>query len=220
MSIEIDYSAARIKLRGTIDSDMVHGIQDGLKLLARREVLIDIDSSGGSAWGSVFIGKAMREHGRCDSYVSGEACSAAATVALAGRFRMIAPAGRMMLHKAKPNTGTAKEAREFDAIDAVLIERATGQSFATAMKWINAETWFSADRAKSCRLVHAIDKPVAHLGETERLRLLRSDCLVEVMRRKTPDKVLKGRTAKQNAHYRAGVAAMLLGRRSGIWAGS
>lgn len=115
-----------------------------------------IDSPGGD----VFAGRAMEqlinEHpGKVIVHIDGFAASAASYVALAGAERIISKGGQVMIHRAWTLTwgneeDLTKVASLLRGIDNTLVatyaER-TGQPEDQLREWINAETWFTSDKA-------------------------------------------------------------------------
>ncbi len=115
-----------------------------------------IDSPGGD----VFAGRAMEqlitEHpGKVVAHIDGFAASAASYVALAAAERIISKGGQIMIHRAWTLTWgneeeLTKTAGLLRGIDETLIATyadRTGQPVDQIREWLNAETWFTSDKA-------------------------------------------------------------------------
>lgn len=115
-----------------------------------------IDSPGGD----VFAGRAMEqlinEHpGRVIVHIDGFAASAASYVALAGAERIISKGGQVMIHRAwtltwgneEDHTKVASLLRGIDNTLVATYAERTGQPEDQLREWVNAETWFTSDKA-------------------------------------------------------------------------
>ncbi|HSH28347.1 MAG TPA: ClpP-like prohead protease/major capsid protein fusion protein [Thiohalobacter sp.] len=152
-----------------IGEGLARDIADQLDQAKGQDVLLRINSPGGSVSEALGVVSAMRRHGRVDTAVDGLAASAASVISVSGRRRTIAENALIMVHAPWVVTeGNAEELRRTADVvekhgDQLLdiYARATGMPRATVQKWLAAETWFDSAEALDASLVDEIDEPLA-----------------------------------------------------------
>lgn len=136
-----------------------------LNALDTPTIHLRINSPGGDVFDARAIATAIRGHkSKIVAHIDGLAASAATYVALAAAEVEMASGGFFMVHNAWTLAlGNAKELRDtadmLDKVDASILadyRTKTGKDDATIKEWMNAETWFSADEAKTNGFVDRI----------------------------------------------------------------
>lgn len=140
---------------------------------ADTDIVVRVNSPGGSVFGGRAIETALREHkGKVTVHVDGMAASAASFVAMAGDEIVMSQGAMMMIHKAWTIAfGNADDlvstAELLEKIDGTLAKtyadrsgKADAEKFAELM---SAETWFTADEAVEIGLADRVsgDEPKA-----------------------------------------------------------
>ena len=123
-----------------------------------------ISSPGGAVFSGSDIYTLLRNYGNVKIHITGEACSAASVIAMAGKSEM-SPTALMMVHCASINPGsgnhshmqhTAEILQTVDeAICAAYIEK-SGMSQEEALALMERETWLTAAQAKERGLIDEI----------------------------------------------------------------
>lgn len=120
------------------------------------EIHVRINSGGGSVFAGVAIHSMLKRHpAKVNVYVDGWAASIASIIAMAGDRIMMAKGSFMMIHN--PSCFMCGEAKDFrkqaevlDSIRESLLEiyyNRTGKDKADLTKWLDEETWFTAEQA-------------------------------------------------------------------------
>lgn len=150
-----------ITIAGTIgESVTADGFRAQLDRIGRDPVTVRINSSGGSVQHGAAIYEALRSHpAQVTVEITGWALSIASFIAMAGRVIRIAPAGVMMLHNpwittSGDSSALRKTAGALDVVRASLLTayRRSGASESQITRWLDAETWFSAEQALAAGL--------------------------------------------------------------------
>lgn len=137
-----------------------------LDTVETKRLHLHINSPGGDVFEGLAIANAMREHdARVIVHVDAIAASIASIIAIAGDFVRMADNAFLMIHD--PYTfamGNAAELRKnadlLDKVGGSLINeyvKRTGQDEKQVTAWMNAETWFDAQEAKTHGFIDAID---------------------------------------------------------------
>ena len=149
-----------ITLTGPLDEAQGRRVAAEIQRAGGQVIDLRIDSPGGIFGAAIEVAMAIEEHDRITlTTVTGEACSAAGLVALAGDRRRIAPTGTIMLHyptQARGWSSAAERAESYQRMDRVIAEY-TGASLATIKSWLAREHVFKAQEAKVEGLVDTID---------------------------------------------------------------
>ncbi|MFI5229834.1 MAG: head maturation protease, ClpP-related [Gemmatimonadales bacterium] len=170
-----------LSLYGVLDGDLLDEssvstaeLVAQIRASAAREISVRINSVGGSLFGGIALYNALVEHrGDVTCTVEGLAASAASLVAMAGRTVM-GKGAMMMIHNPQGATvGDANAHRKTaDVLDQAresivpIYTSKTGKSNAAIKALLDAETWMTADEAKSQRFADAVegsDKPVVSM---------------------------------------------------------
>ena len=134
------------------------------KTILGDEVEVYINSPGGVIDVGSEIYTAFRTtNAEVKIYITGQACSAASIVAMAGYCEM-SPTALMMVHCVSTETSgnhstmehTAEVLRTADRALCAAYTEKTGMSEAEALTMMEKETWLSADRAKEHNLIDKI----------------------------------------------------------------
>jgi ATP-dependent protease ClpP protease subunit len=131
-----------------------------------EEILLRVNSPGGSAWEGAAIYNLLKDHSaKISVSIDGLAASAASMVILAGDEITIAPNAFIMIHNASGIVfGSAVEMRKTAAVleklDGQLAKLYASRGSRTAGEFaemMTAETWFTASEAKDVGLADVID---------------------------------------------------------------
>lgn len=158
------------------DSTCPRDVEKAIAEAAGEMLEVDINSPGGEISSGSEIYTALRSYGNVIIHITGEACSAASVIAMAGRNAM-SPTALMMVHRVSTSPGhgnhrymerTAEMLRAADeALCSAYVEKA-GMSREAALSMMEQETWLTAERAKELGLVDEIlfmeDKQEAFIG--------------------------------------------------------
>jgi ATP-dependent protease ClpP protease subunit len=142
-----------IHVYSAITSSTLTFVKSELEAAKGKDVLIRINSPGGSVFDGLTIYQLLKSHSRKVSVcVDGVAASIASIIALAGSERHISKGGMMMIHSASLATrGNAsqlqKDAATLAKIDSQLVDiyhAATKQPRKAIIDMMAAETWLTA----------------------------------------------------------------------------
>jgi ATP-dependent Clp endopeptidase proteolytic subunit ClpP len=135
------------------------------KIPAEREILLRVNSPGGSVRDGIAIYNLLAERrNKVVGQVDGQAASIASVILLAGREVRMPENALLMIHDPWGGcVGSAKEMRKAaevldkhrDAI-ALAYQKKTGASAETVKAWMESETWFTAQEAKASRFADVI----------------------------------------------------------------
>lgn len=148
-----------------MDSTCPKDVTDVLNsVIPGDEIEVYINSQGGVIDVGSEIYTALRNVD-CDLkiYITGQACSAASIVAMAGYCEM-SPTALMMVHCVSTNAGgnhsvmerTAETLRTADKALCTAYTNKTGMSEEEALKMMEDETWLNANQAKARKLIDKI----------------------------------------------------------------
>lgn len=166
---------ARPKGVGTLDLELFGKITpakaslaSAVRLARGMSINLHIDSEGGDVATAMAIGEALDQHDRRVAVTIAEASSAASLIAMAGDERRIDRGGSMTLHRpslpGETSLRFAEQAQilaETTTAMARIIAAGTGQSMATARRWLAADVRFDAGMALQAGLVTSIvDAPI------------------------------------------------------------
>lgn len=127
-----------------------------------------VNSPGGDVFDARAMATALRAHpARIVAHIDGLAASAASYVALAadeveisdGAFLMIHNAWGVVLGNRHDLLEMALTLEKIDASIAADYQRKSGQDPATVQRWMDAETWFTAQEALAVGLVDRVAEP-------------------------------------------------------------
>lgn len=158
---------------------------DDLKKLGKVSAIdLRINSEGGD----VFEGRTMysllaQHEAKITVYVDGLAASIASLIAMAGNEIKMAAGSFFMIHSPWTlSMGNAIDLRRtadlLDSVEGTLIDTyvaRTKNDKAKVKKWLDAETWFTADEAKENKFADAVIEPVkaaASVKNADRFRNL------------------------------------------------
>lgn len=116
-------------LVGELDDEQTRTIVSHLLQHWDRELLLVINSDGGSSFNAMCLANLLREHGRVDTLCVGVALSGAADCLAAGRRRYIIPGAIAMLHQVSWELGRefaanlVRNAHFLDRLNAQMAER-------------------------------------------------------------------------------------------------
>lgn len=165
-------SSAELYLFGEVGWDITaQGVIAALRQVpAGAEIVIRINSGGGSAFEGIAVFNALRRAPQVKTVVvEALAASAASLIAMAGD-RIEMPANSfLMIHRAWAaaigNRNMMAEMRDLlDRIDGVMADTyaaRSGQARDLVLEAMDAETWLSADEAVAFGLADAVQEPVA-----------------------------------------------------------
>lgn len=135
---------------------------------ADHKILLRIHSLGGEVFDGNVIFNTLKERGNVEVEISGIAASMASVISLAGQPVRMAANGYFMIHN--PWGGALGEAddlrRQADLLDNIRqdLVRAyvskSGQSPEQIEEWMDAETWFTAEKAHAAGFVDEITDPL------------------------------------------------------------
>ena len=135
-----------------------------------EQVDVYINSPGGSVPDGSEIYEALRTYddGPVMIHIVGQACSAAAVVAMAARSEM-APTALMMVHRASTSTEGNRNDMQHSAEMLETVDNAlctafmakSGMSREAALAMMDRETWLTAEKAVEQKLVDSISSPSA-----------------------------------------------------------
>lgn len=132
-----------------------------------------INSGGGLAWEGVSIANMLRQHRyTVDGVVTGMAASAASVIAMGCDSLTVAPGGQVMIHRAMievfGNRSDMVEAIDFleqvDTSIAGLYQARAGGDLETWENAMQAETWYTAEKAVAAGLADHIAEPPDKAG--------------------------------------------------------
>lgn len=136
-----------------------------LRSLDVDEIVVRINSGGGSAFDGFAIYNALRSHdARVTTIVEGYAASAASLIALAGDDVVMRPASELMIHEAwtaaaGPAADMRKVADELDRLNGLVAGVYAEKAGTPVDMWREAmriETWFTPDEAVESGLVDRV----------------------------------------------------------------
>lgn len=149
-----------IALTGALDEAQGQRVAAEIQRAAGHIIHLRIDSPGGTFGAAIEVAMAIEEHDKAVvATVTGEACSAAGLVALAGDRRRIAPAGTLMLHYPSQPRGwssVGERAESYRRMERVIAEYCSAP-LSTIKTWLGSERFFTAGEAKAEGLVDTID---------------------------------------------------------------
>lgn len=131
---------------------------EALAAVSGKTVHLRISSPGGDVFAARAMVTAVRGHvGKVISHIDGVAASAASFLALAaaevemtqGAFLMIHKAWTIAMGNADDLLATAALLEKVDGSIVADYRRKTGKSEAQILAWMDEETWFTADEAKT-----------------------------------------------------------------------
>lgn len=151
---------AELRIHGVIgdpfDGNTSGEVAERIAAIDADEILVVINSPGGSIFDGIAITNALRSHpARVVTRVDGLAASIASVIVQAGDERVMSPGAQMMIHRASGvSIGDAdtmlQMAELLDRQDAVIaglyVERG-GQPIDDVKRWMADETWYDADEA-------------------------------------------------------------------------
>lgn len=138
---------------------------DQLNALTAKTIHLRINSPGGDVFAARSMVTAIRSHkAKVIAHIDGLAASAASFVALAAAEVEMTQGAMFMIHQAWTIAyGNADDflatAALLEKIDASIVtdyERKTGKTRSELEKWMQDETWFSADEAKAAGFVDRV----------------------------------------------------------------
>jgi ATP-dependent protease ClpP protease subunit len=144
---------ARIELHGALDEAAGRRVSAAIRAAAGRLVVLDINSGGGRFGSAVDICLDFEEHDKAIVVlISGEACSAAALVALAGDRRFACKRAQIMVHHPSAPKGASwswgpEERAAASAIVVDAIQAYVPAERSTVRKWMDAERYFGPREA-------------------------------------------------------------------------
>lgn len=147
--------------------DAARFVQD-VATISAPVIHLRINSPGGDVFDARAMATALREHpARIVAHIDGLAASAASYVALAadeveisdGAFLMIHNAWGVVLGNRHDLLEMALTLEKIDASIAADYQRKSGQDPATVQRWMDAETWFTAQEALAVGLVDRVAEP-------------------------------------------------------------
>lgn len=134
-----------------------------------RDLIVRINSPGGSVFDGQAIASALRDHaGHVETRIEGLAASIATVIALAGKRVTMAETASMMIHNpvclchgdAREIRGTADMLEKLGGQIADVYAARTGKAKADIVKAMDATTWFTAQEAKEWGFVDEITAPL------------------------------------------------------------
>lgn len=147
--------------------DAARFVQD-VATISAPVIHLRINSPGGDVFDARAMSTALRAHpARIVAHIDGLAASAASYVALAadeveisdGAFLMIHNAWGVVLGNRHDLLEMALTLEKIDASIAADYQRKSGQDPATVQRWMDAETWFTAQEALAVGLVDRVAEP-------------------------------------------------------------
>lgn len=166
---------AEVLIYGEIGDDLFGGVSAAtfaaeLKKAGRLDrITLRINSPGGSVFDGMAIYNTLQAHpAQVETHIDGLAASAASIVAMAGQRIYAAENSILMIHSPWALViGSADEMRAMAAsLDKIgegmakTYARRTGKSIGEMQKWMEAETWFSAEEAIAAGLADEIAEPM------------------------------------------------------------
>jgi len=149
---------------GTTAKDFIAALQPHKD----REIVVRINSPGGSVWDGLAIYNYLREL-NVTTRIDGVAASMASIVALAGKRVQMVSNGFFMVHM--PSGVAIGNAEEIESYAEMLrkaggslsgiYQRETGASTEKVEEWMSKDTWFSAEEAKAAGLIDEITDEVS-----------------------------------------------------------
>ncbi|MCD8322384.1 MAG: Clp protease ClpP [Oscillospiraceae bacterium] len=146
-------------------------VQQAIDTASGEELEVEINSPGGEIASGSEIYTMLRRCGNVRITVTGEACSAASIIAMAGHCEM-SPTSLMMVHRvstrAEGNCNTMDKASEMlraadEALSSAYCAK-SGMSQDEALSMMDAETWITPQRALELKLIDGILCKAAILG--------------------------------------------------------
>lgn len=146
-----------------------------LKATKAKKVNVRMNTPGGS----VFDGLAIYNYLKgldCTIQIDGIAASIGSVIAMAGKKVCCAANGFLMIHNPSAGcAGTSEDMRETaDVLDKLAASLAatyaakTGKTVEECAKWMDEETWFSAQEAQDAGLVDEIGEPQAFAAKLDK----------------------------------------------------
>ncbi|MGE6594114.1 head maturation protease, ClpP-related [Bacillus mycoides] len=138
------------------DSTSATDIDNALKSAGNNDLVIHLNSPGGSAFDGIAIYNRLKSHkGKVKIHIDGWACSAASVIAMAADELIMGAGSMMMIHEASTvvwgsKTLMRKEAEMLEKLEDGIIDiymtRANIER-EEIRNMVNEETWFSANEA-------------------------------------------------------------------------
>ena len=164
------------------DSTSAIDVDNALKEIGDKDVIVRLNSPGGSAFDGVSIYNRLKQHkGKVTVYVDGYACSSASIIAMAGDEVVMGEGSMLMIHEASTvawgskgdfrSTADMLEELESGIIDIYMNKAKVSREEITDM--VNAETWMSSKKAIEVGLADKLisstvddNKEIENLKET------------------------------------------------------
>lgn len=185
-------NATEITIYGVIgeswfgDSFSANDIDQALKSAGDNDVIINLNSPGGDAFDGIAIYNRLKRHnGKVTVKIDGWACSAASIIAMAGDEVIMGLGSMMMIHEASSlvwgsKTDMRKEADVLEELEKGIIDiymTRANVSREEIKEKLDAETWFSAERALEIGFADEAEK---NEEETERTKEEKQEILNEL----------------------------------------
>lgn len=167
--VEADDEAAHIYVYDVIDAwwgASATGLLQAFAAIGKRDAHLHINSPGGDVFEARAMAAIVVAHpGNVAVHIDGLAASAATYLALSGNSCSITQGGMLMVHEswtlAYGNKGELRKTSDLLAqIDDTIIAdyaRRTGKPADEVRGWVEAETWFAAEKALELGFVDAVD---------------------------------------------------------------
>ena len=196
----LNKQAGEILIYEPIGADMFGGVPakdvaDLLSELGSRDVIVRINSPGGSAADGVAIYNRLQAHrGQVTVQVDAEAASAASIVAMAGKQIIMSQGSQMMIHDPWiVMAGGAEELRgKADYLDQIrencidIYTSRTGASREDVGDWMAAETWFNASGAVEAGFADSVGTTMAVAAFKDRKLFQFANTPPELLENKAP----------------------------------
>lgn len=147
------------------DSTSAADVDNALKEAGDNDVLIKLNSPGGSAFDGIAIYNSLIAHkGKVTVRVDGWACSAASIIAMAADELYMGKGTMLMIHEASTivwgtKSAFIKEAELLEKLEAGIVDiymTKANTSREDIIDKMNAETWFTADEAVAIGFANAL----------------------------------------------------------------
>lgn len=133
-----------------------------------KEILVRINSPGGSVWDGVAIFNMLKDRGNVTTRVDGVAASIASVIALAGKVVEMPANALMMIHRAwamaagnaKELTKLAADLEKHDDFIAGIYSEKNKKTREENLAAMDKETWFNGNDAKAFGLIDSVLAPV------------------------------------------------------------
>lgn len=148
-----------------IDHTTPKMIADAIDNLPDEDIIVEINSPGGSVFDASEIYTALKSHkGNVEVQIVGLAASAASVIAMAGDNVLMSPTAQMMIHNASTISAgdhrdmkhTADFLKGIDRTIANAYAKKSGLSNEKLLDMMSKETWLSADQAKEHGFIDAV----------------------------------------------------------------